>query len=314
MYQTDDQMNTVDERLGKVRAYDFKKANKFPKEQMRTLHIIYDGFARQLSSYLSGTLRTMCEVGIVSVEEHTYYDFINALPSPVLLAVINLMPLHGPTLLEISPDIAYYIIDRLLGGSGEFCNKERTFTEMELVILERITRQMLPLLNDAWEKIVRVDACLARVETSAQFAQIVNINETIAIINMQVKTSDIVGNINFCIPHLSIEPISKMLNTRLLFSGNTATRDNDNGQENIRQHLRNTTVCVSAVLAETTMTTDEILSLEVGDVIQLDTHIKDEIPVRIEQLPKGAGRLGVMCGKYAVKLTSLTREENNTDE
>ncbi len=90
-----------------VRDYNFKTANKFHKEQIRTLHIVFDNFARLLSTSLSGTLRTICEAEVLSVEEQTFGEYNNSLPSPVILAILNIHPMTGGSLMEISPEIAY---------------------------------------------------------------------------------------------------------------------------------------------------------------------------------------------------------------
>jgi len=175
---------------GSAKAYDFRTANRFNKEQIRTLNVIYDTFARLLSSYLSGTLRAMCTAEVTSVEELKYYEFVNALPSPIVLAITQMPPLAGSVLLEMSPSLSYAIISRLLGGQPEKENLSRNFTEIELVLLERVVRQFLPLFGESWEKVIGVSASLDRIETSPQFAQIVAMNETVAIITINVTLDE----------------------------------------------------------------------------------------------------------------------------
>ena len=298
----------------KIKIYDFSKANKFSKEQMRTLHIIYEGLARQLSTYFSGTLRTLCEVSVVSVEEQVFKEFNNSLPSPVVLALLGLAPLQGSLLMSISPVVAYGIINRLFGGSGNPGDSDRTFTEIELAVLERILRQFLPLMVEPWEKISHVDPMLERIETSSQFTQIVSLNEAVAIITLQIKTSDIDGYISFCLPHISIEPIAKQLTTTLMFSGKMNRRVVGDKSHTIQRRILDTELNVQAILAETTMTVEEILSLRLGDVIQLDNTVNDEIKIKVEHLTKAYGKLGVRNNRYAIKLTKIIKEEEAADE
>lgn len=298
----------------KVRVYDFSKANKFSKEQMRTLHIIFEALSRQLGTYFSGILRTFCEVNVVSVEEQIFKEFNNSLPTPVVLALMGLAPLQGSLLLSISPVVAYGIINRLFGGSGKSGESDRTFTEIELAVLERILRQFLPLIVEPWEKITKVDPVLERVETSSQFTQIVNLNEAAAIITMQMKTADIDGFINFCIPHIAIEPIAKQLTTTLMFSGKLNTRVVGDNSRFIEKRILDTSLNIKAILAETTMTVEDILSLRLGDVIQLDNTTNDEIKIRVEHLTKAFGMLGIRNNHYAIKLSKILREEGATDE
>jgi flagellar motor switch protein FliM len=298
----------------KVRIYDFSKANKFSKEQMRTLHIIYEGIARQMSTYYSSILRTICEVTVVSVEEQVFKEFNNSLPTPVLLTLYGMAPLQGSLLMSISPVVAYGIINRLFGGSGKPGESDRTFTEIEIAVLERILRQFLPMMEEPWEKITKVDPSFERMETSSQFTQIVNLNEAVAIITVQIKTSDIDGFISFCLPHIAIEPIAKQLTTTLMFSGRVSHRVTGDNSRVIQRRILDTSLNLTAILAETTMTVEDILSLQVGDVIQLDNTVNDEIKIKVEHLQKAYGKLGVKNNKYAIRVTKIIKEEDATDE
>jgi flagellar motor switch protein FliM len=298
----------------KVRIYDFSKANKFSKEQMRTLHIIYEALSRQMSTYFSGTLRTLCEINVVSVEEQIFKEFNNSLPTPVVLALMSMQPLQGSLLLSISPVVAYGIINRLFGGQGKTGESDRTFTEIELAVLERIIRQFLPLMVEPWDKITKVDPVLERLETSSQFTQIINLNEAVAIITMQLKTTDIDGFISFCIPHIAIESIAKQLTTTLMFSGKIHTRVLGDNTHVIKRRILDTSLTIMAILAETTMTVEDILSLRLGDVIQLDNTMSEEVKIKVEHLTKAYGKLGVRNNKYAIKLTKILREEDATNE
>ncbi|MDP4153153.1 MAG: flagellar motor switch protein FliM [Bacillota bacterium] len=297
-----------------IKKYDFKTANKFPKEQMRTLNIIYENFALLLSTFLSGTLGTYCEVNVVSVEEQAYYEFTNSFPSPVILAIMSMNPLEGSSLLEVSPSVAYAILSRLFGGLATATGTDRMFTEIDLVIIEKIIRQFMPLLNEAWSKVMKIDTLLDRIETSSQFAQIVSANETIAIITVSVKVDDTEGLMNFCIPHISVEPIAKNLNTRLASTGTSYGKKVESNKDAIIRQLYNTQLTLHAVLSETAVTVRDITHLQPGDVIQLDKKIDDLISVKVEHLPKIIGSLGVKGNKYAIKIADIEKEEEALNE
>ncbi len=311
-------VEAVEEDTGpatKVRDYDFRTANRFSKEQIRTLNIIYDNFCGHFTTYLSGTLRAMCEVTVVSVEEQKYLEFTNSLPSPVILAIVSMPPLEGSTLLTVSPGIAYSMINRLLGGVDSTQDDTRNFTEIELVIVERLVRQFMRQLNESWEKVLKVNASLDRIETSQQFAQIVALNETIAIITLNVSVGGVEGLMNFCIPHLAIEPVSKLLNTKLLFSGGMdSNKRREPADKDIRARINNTSLPVSAVFNETTATVREVINLQIGDVIQLDHKVKDSLTVKVGHLPKFQATLGVKNNKYAVRIIDMIREDDESDE
>ncbi|MDR0324714.1 MAG: flagellar motor switch protein FliM [Oscillospiraceae bacterium] len=299
--------------MNQIRDYDFRTANRFNKEHIRTLKVIYDTFARLFSSYLSGTLRAMCTAEVVSVEETKYAEFVNALPSPLILAVVRMPPMVGSILLELSPDLSYAIISRLLGGTPDKESVSRGFTEIELVLLERIMRQFLPLFGESWEKVVAITTTLDRLETSPQFAQIVAMNETVAIISISVKLDNAEGTFSICLPHLALEPINQQLSTKFLYQTDVH-RDIESAYEDIQKRIQMTPLDVSASFNETFAPVRDILNLQRGDVISLDHHITQPVTVRVGHLPKFKADIGVKDNRYAAKIVEIIQKEDASDE
>ncbi|MCL2080900.1 MAG: flagellar motor switch protein FliM [Oscillospiraceae bacterium] len=299
----------------KIKEYDFRTANRFSKEQIRTFHIIYDTFSRLFTSYLSGTLRVMCSSEVMSVEEVKYQEFVNAMPTPIVLGILNMPPLVGPTMLSITPDVAYVMISRLLGGSSQSGSLEinRTFTEIELVLLERIIRQFIGLLVESWAKIIPVSTMLDRIETSPQFAQIVAMNETIALITLSVKIGNNEGLMNFVLPHLALEPVSKQLNTKLMFSSADTQRLAPRTQD-IKTRIQTTPLPLTAVFGNTTTSVKDVLGLQTGDIIQIEHHTLQPLTLKVGHLNKFRGIIGIKDNHYAVKITELIREEVSEHE
>ncbi len=295
-----------------VREYNFRTANKFHKEQIRTLHLVFDNFARLLSTSLSGTLRTICEAEVLSVEEQTFGEYNNSLPSPVILAILNINPMTGGSLMEISPEIAYAMVSHLFGGSGGAPGDSgKTFTEIELVIMERMVRKFTSIMVDSWEKILRVQCTLDRIETSGQFAQIVSTNETIAIITINLRIGTEQGLINICIPHLAIEPIAKQLNTKVMFSG--ASRVIQAQEDLIAARIMNTEVKLSAVLDNTLASVGDISSLQIGDVIRIEHNVSNPVTVKVEHIPKFLGVVGTYSGKFAIQVVEIVKEDSEDE-
>lgn len=293
----------------RIKSYDFRTANKIPRDQIKTLGIIHENFARLLGTYLTGTLGVFCECDVLSLEEQTYQEFTNSAPQASLLAILKMEPLQGPTLLQLSPDVAYSILDCLLGGPGRPSDHRRIFTEIDLVILEKIIRQMLPLIDEAWDKIAKVSTTLENIETNVQFAQIVPNNETIVIITINAKVGHTESLITFCLPQIAFEPLTKNLNTRLLAAGRMEKRHSESFQDTILDLIRTTPVPMKAILSEATITTGDLLNLQVGDVIQLDSKLTDPLLMKIGHIPRLEGVLGTRGNRYAIKVTGINFEE-----
>jgi flagellar motor switch protein FliM len=163
-----------------VKTYDFARPSKFSKEQIRTLEIIFENYARLVSTYLSGYLRTLVSVEVVNSEAITYSEFANALINPVILAIVDFSPLNGAIIMELSPNMGYAIIDRVLGGAGQPIEKIREFTEIEKVILEKLFVQLINLLEEPWENVITLTPLLEKIETNSQVVQILSPNEIVA--------------------------------------------------------------------------------------------------------------------------------------
>jgi flagellar motor switch protein FliM len=219
-------------------------------------------------------------------------------------------PLDGPALLEISPDVAYALINRLLGGGGgTHVEGSRNFTEIEIVLLERVVRQFIRLFGEAWEKVIAVDVSLDRIETSAQFAQIVALTETVAVITLNVRIGGAEGLINVCLPYLALEPVAKQLNTKLLFQIDTERRVLTPMGSDIQRRIARTRLSVTAAFNTTSASMRDILSLQEGDVIRLDHKVGEALTVRIGHLAKFQAAMGVRDRRYAVMISGIIREE-----
>ena len=296
-----------------IKPYDFRTANKFSKDQMRTLRFIYDNYASRLSTLLSATMRAMCEVDVISIEEQTFSEFSNSMPSPVIVSIINMSPLHGSMLLEIMPSIAYEIISRLLGGTGRFQSMDKMFTEIELSILERILQKMIQPMNEAWEKIVKVNASLDRIETSAQYAQIVSANEPIAIVTMNIKIGNVSDIVNLCIPHMAVQPVAKQLVIKSWYTEQKSSMMTPEQKHQMSSRLSQIKLNLHAVFDATSASVGDILSTQVGDVIRIDHHINRQVTLKVEHIPKFKGFIGMHGANYAVQITDILKGETEDE-
>lgn len=293
----------------KIKEYDFKRPNKFAKDQLRTLQIIYESFARMMSSYLSGVLRTYCQAEVVSVEPLTYYEFNNSLPDPVILNIITFMPLKGSIMLAMSPDMAFSMIDKMLGGPGTSVDKVRDFTEIELVLIERIVKHLLGFMSEAWQNVIDAEFKLEKIETNAQFAQIMSPNEPIAIVTLNVQIGESEGMVNICIPHIVIEPISHQLTTKYWFKAQVSEETSgEKKTDALSKQLEKAEVNLRAILGETHITVGDFVNLQEGDVICLDRKADEDIDIMIENIKKFKGIVGLKNNNLAVQITNIKEE------
>ena len=291
-----------------IKNYDFARPAKFSKEHLRTLEIIFEHYGRLLSTNLPVYLRKAIQVEVMNSEAVSYSEFSNALSNPVLLGIINFAPLKGNIILEIASNLGYAMVDRMLGGEGEPLEKTREFSEIELSILERVFTICVNLLHEPWENVVEITPRLNRIETNSQFAQIISPSETIAIVTINLKIGDVEGLMNICLPYTTLEPVMDKLNTKYWYS---TMQDKDEQQyvDAIETLISKAPIPMKAVLGNSTISVSDFSGLQVGDIIRLDTKVNQELDVFVGNIKKFTALPGSSGDKYAVRITSVIREE-----
>ena len=297
-----------DSKEKQIKNYDFARPAKFSKEHLRTLEIIFEHYGRLLSTNLPVYLRKAIQVEVMNSEAVSYSEFSNALSNPVLLGIINFAPLKGNIILEIASNLGYAMVDRMLGGEGEPLEKTREFSEIELLIIERILTVCVNLLHEPWENVVDIHPRLERIETNSQFAQIISPSEMIAIVTINIKIGDVEGLMNVCLPYLTLEDIMDKLNTKYWYS---TMQDKDEQQyvDAIETLISKAPIPMKAVLGNSTISVSDFSGLQVGDIIRLDTKVNQELDVFVGNIKKFTALPGSSGDKYAVRITSVIREE-----
>ncbi len=298
----------IDEKR-KVKKHDFRRPSKFAKDHLKTLHIINENYARLVTNFLSGYLRTLVQVEVISVEPLAYYEFNNSMSNPVILAVVDFAPMTGSIILELGSNIAYALIDRILGGRGSAIDKIRGFTEVELAIIERIIIQILNLMCEPWENVVSIRPRLEKIETNAQFAQIISPNEIVALITLSARIGEVEGMINICIPHMVVEPIVSKLSTKFWFSS-IEKEVSDEMKDAIKNRIESTKIPITAILGRTSISVNEFIELQPGDVLPLDTNVNGKLDILVGEFLKFYGKPGVKKNKVAVKVIDVIRKED----
>jgi len=291
-----------------VKDYDFKRPAKFSKEHLRTLELIFEHYGRLLSTNLPVYLRKNIQVYVASSETVTFQEFSNALSNPVILGIVNFHPLQGNIIIEITANIGYAILDRMLGGQGVTLDKLRDFSEIEMGILDKVVSLCTQLLVEPWKNVIEISPLLERIETNTQFAQIIAPNEMIAIVTLNVKLGDVDGFMNICLPYVTIESIIDNLNTKFWFT-NINQIESENQTELIETMLRKVHVPVKAVLGKSSIAVGDFLGLQVGDIIKLDKRTDSELDIYVGDIKKFSAVPGTERDQYAARVTSVYREE-----
>lgn len=291
-----------------VRDYDFARPSKFSKEHLRTLQFIYEHYGRLLYTNLPAYLRKNVQVEVMNAEAVAYSEFSNALSNPVILGIVNFAPLKGNIVVELATNLGFAIIDRLLGGAGEAIERKRDFSEIELLILERIINVCVDLMREPWQNVITIHPRLERIETNPQFAQLISPTEMIAIITINLKIGDVEGLMNICLPYLCLENIMDKLNTKFWFS-TMQEKDEKTYEEAIETLISKAQIPVKAKLGNSTISVSDFVNLQKGDIIKINKQINEELEVYVGNIKKFTALPGSSGDNYAVRVTSIVKEE-----
>lgn len=297
----------------KIKIYDFKRPDKFSKEQIRTVSIMHETFARLTTTALSAQLRSMAHVHVASVDQLTYEEFIRSIPTPTTLAVINMDPLKGNAILEIDPSVTFSIIDRLFGGTGQGTKVQRDLTDIEQSVMEGIIVRILANMREAWTQVIDLRPRLGQIETNPQFAQIVPPSEMVVLVTLETKVGEEEGMMNFCIPYITIEPIISKLSSQFWFS---SVRRSSTTQYMgvLKEKLSTVDMDVVAEIGSINLPVRDVLNLRVGDVVRLsNVRVGDPFTLSVGNKKKFLCQAGVIGKKVAVqvlkKLADIEQEE-----
>jgi flagellar motor switch protein FliM len=297
----------------KVRVYDFKRALRFSKDQIRSLTRIHENFARLLTTFFSAQLRTYVQFTVASSDQIPYEEFIRSIPNMTILNIFEVPPLEGRILLEVNPNIAYAMLDRMLGGKGWSVNKINNLTEIETKIMSNMFERAFENLHEAWADLAPIDPILTGFEVNPQFLQMVSPNETVVVISFNTVIGETSGMINICIPHVVLEPIIPKLSVHYWMQADKKVKE-PKEMAIIEKSIQKADVPITVELGTSDISVQEFLSLDVRDVIELSQPINEPLMIKIGGIPKFIGQPGKVNKKIAIQVLKTLKEEEENDE
>lgn len=301
-----------EEEEQKVRVYDFKRALRFSNDQIRGITRIHENYARLLTTFFAAQLRTYVNISVASVDQIPYEEFIRSIPKMTILNIYSVAPLEGRLLMEVNPNIAYALLDRLLGGTGNSTTYTDNLTEIDTLLMSQLFEKAVVNLEEAWASLIEIDPILEEFEVNPQFLQMVSPNETVVVVSFATEVGEVSGMINICIPHIVLEPIISKLSVHYWMQTAAKSRDSES-YENITSNLQQAKVEAKAVLGETNINVNQFLNLNINDMITLDRTIDEPLTLEVNNLPKFHVQPGKHKNKLAIQVLDEIRE-GNSDE
>lgn len=290
-----------EEETKKVLVYDFKRALRFSKDQIRSISRIHENYARLLTTFFSGQLRTYVNITVASVDQIPYEEFVRSIPEMTILNIYSVEPLEGRIIMEVNPNIAYSMLDRLLGGKSHTEKKVDNLTEIETILMSQLFEKAVVNLREAWGTIVDIDPILEEFEINPQFLQMVSPNETVVVVSLNTLIGETSGMINICIPHIVLEPIISKLSVHYWMEATTKER-NPETYKRLADNIQTVDLEAKAILGESHMKVQELLDLKKNDIISLNQSINLPLQFMINNEPKMLVQAGKVNNKIAVQV------------
>ncbi|HHY68951.1 MAG TPA: flagellar motor switch protein FliM [Bacillota bacterium] len=294
----------------RLRVYDFKRPDKFSKDHLRGIQLLFDNFCRFLTSYFSGFFRVTVHSHVESVDQITYEEFASNLPNPCVVAVVQWGSLPSNMLISFSPQIAIPMVDRLCGGTGDSVSLSRVLTDIETAVLTRVAETMTDMLSVTLRefKVEEHNLKVNSIELNPLFIQqAMAPNDVVLSVILKMKFGAHSGNIEFCLPYVLLEPILPALSAHRWFSQRDEEAKPPRTEDAI-DTISHIEVPISCILGECTLTMNDILSLKPGDVIELNTRKKDPATIYILDKPKFKAEVGRIGSRLAARITSRADE------
>lgn len=276
--------------------YDFRRPDKFSKEQLRTLQMLHETFARLAGTGLSAYLRSPVNIDLISLEQVPYEEYLRSINQSVF-TIMSLPPLTGQSVLEIEFDLIFTMLDRLLGGPGRGVGRT-VLTDIERPLVRNMLERMFSSLKTAWEGVVIVNPGIEGMETSSQFVQIVPPTDIVVTILFEVKVGQVRGAMSLCIPYLVLKPITTKLSAQKWFVHNNRKPSQAN-RRSLANQIQQTHVTCAVELGKRRMSVQKFLALQEGDIVRLEQRSDRDLSLLVGGAPKYEGR-AALDGKKIV--------------
>jgi flagellar motor switch protein FliM len=288
----------------KIKIYDFKRPDKFKREQINAISLISKSFAYLAERSFSSKLDAPVKLEVASVDQLTYEESIRSLPTPTTLAIIDMHPLKGKIFLELDPAMTNVILNKIFGGKGEIAKGRNALTELEKYAIQYLIHpDITGALQKAWAYIIELSPQIEQIETNPQFCQITKPDELVALITFEYKLFNTAGLINLCIPFSTIETIMNKLSAKFWHEGKLPEK-----KETTMENLGKVNIPVIVELGRGNFPLKELEGLREGSILELDRLAGEAIDVYANNVHIAKGEVVVVEENFAIRIMEVIHE------
>jgi flagellar motor switch protein FliM len=282
-------------------AYDFTRQQQTLRGRLPTLDMVHNRFATMFRTKLSAMVRKGVDIEAEPVDMIKFEDFRGSLAVPTSLHIFRIEGLVGQALLVFDTHLVFSLIECYFGGKAteDVKIEGREFTAIENRIMRKVASASLENLAASWARVHKAKMTYVRSESNPQFATIALPGDLVMMIRFKLDMEGIGGLMTVCIPYATIEPIRGKLQR----TGEGDQPKVDAGwKECLQERLQEARVDMVVELGVAQITAERLLGLAVGDVIQLEQDVTQDLVAKVEGVPKFKGRPGLVRGSQAIKI------------
>lgn len=287
-------------RTRKVAPYDFRRPNKISRDHVRALQLVHETFARQFSTILSSTLRSLAPISIARIEQLTYDEYVSPMPSPTYMAILEVDPLPGLGIFHLPLPAAMEIVDRLLGGPGNGAHPDRPMSEIEIGVLRGLLERVMRELTYAFESFMQVDTRITTTESNPQFAQVAALSEMVVVAMYTIGIGDQSWEASLCFPISTLQPALDAY-TDSKRSREVGSGDVDRAKGLLHDHLHDAPIDLAVQFNTVCLTAAEIVGLQPGDVLPLRHAVDQPLTISVGGVPS----FSAMPGRRGRRLAAM---------
>jgi len=286
-----------------LKSYDFKNPSRLSREHIRKIEYLHSSIAKRLGVALAGLIRDSVNVEVVEVKEISYDELVEDVPTPGATFSFGLEPLGGMGIVDVDMLLAFSLVDRLFGGAGDPLPESRELTTIEQTIVKKVASKVLAEVKFAWSSVGEVEFGEPKYVPSLEFLSSPSFNESMVNVRFEIEKGTLTAGISITYPYMIFEPIIKMSRQ----TEDTSKKGGPNARTNERIR-RVVPLELTATLPVSMIRFGELMNLDKGDVLVLDTRVSDDIYMNVGKRRLLAGRPGKSRGNLAVKVTSVFKK------
>lgn len=290
-----------------VSEYDFRRPNRVSKDQLKTIRTLHENFSESFGFFLASKLQTMATVDLIAVDQLRYSEYVLSISNPSCIFTFDIEETEGRAVLELTPELVLVIVERLMGGSGIKVKDTRSITTIEQRMIKPLMIKALENLSNAWTPIQKLNFHLTGFESNPDFVQIAPASEIVIVVSFEIKIGEDSFLMNLCYPSFALEDVIAKLNMQF-FSTVQTDKDRAKVKSTISSHLEKTKLDIRVLLGKSEISIHDLIQLEEGDVLVLDSLVEGELPIIVKDRVKFYGRPGISDGNVAVKIVNNVEE------